>query len=239
MSDSKKGPLAKRPEILLIEDDPQIRRFLRAMLTAEDYRLYEAASGEDGQAQAAARTPDVVLLDLGLPDKDGVDVIRAIRNWSQMPILVISARTQEREKIEALDAGADDYITKPFAPGEVSARIRASLRRAASLDRNDPTQSVSFGDVTINLVARRVFVGGAEVHLTPNEYKLLQVLLRHAGKVITQRQLLKEVWGPEHLEEREYLRVFMSQLRHKLEADPAHPKHLITEPGVGYRLLTE
>jgi two-component system KDP operon response regulator KdpE len=239
VSDGKRAALAKRPEILLIEDDPQIRKFLRVMLTAEDYRFHESSSGEEGLAQAAARTPDVVLLDLGLPDTDGIDIIKKIRTWSQMPILVISARTQEREKIEALDAGADDYVSKPFAPGEVSARIRAALRRAASADKNDPSLTVEFGDVSVNLGARRVFVRGAEVHLTPNEYKLLQVLLKHSGKVITQRQLLNEVWGPEHLEEREYLRVFMSQLRHKLEADPAHPKYLITEPGVGYRLLTD
>jgi len=234
----KRASLAKRSEILLIEDDPQIRKFLRAMLLAEDYRLHESVTGEDGLAQAAARNPDLVLLDLGLPDKDGVEVIHEIRKWSQMPILVISARDQERDKIAALDAGADDYVTKPFAPGEVSARIRANLRRAAVLDKNEP-ETITFGNICVDWSARRVLVGGSEVHLTPNEYKLLQVLLRHNGKVLTQRQLLKEVWGPEHLDEREYLRVFMSQLRHKLEADPAHPRHLITEPGVGYRLLTE
>ena len=239
MTDTKKGPLATRAEILLIEDDPQIRKFLRAMLTAEDYRYHEAAAGQEGLAQAAARNPDLILLDLGLPDTDGIDVIREIRKWSQTPILIISARGQERDKIEALDAGADDYVSKPFAPGEVSARIRATLRRASILDTSNRADNVNFGNVSINAAARRVFVGGSEVHLTPNEYKLLQVLLRHAGKVLTQRQLLNEVWGPEHLDEREYLRVFMSQLRRKLEADPAHPKHLITEPGVGYRLLTE
>lgn len=237
--DGSKSPLASRPEILLIEDDPQIRKFLRAMLIAEEYRFYEATAGKDGLAQASARNPDLVLLDLGLPDKDGVDVIREIRKWSRMPILVISARGQERDKIEALDAGADDYVTKPFAPGEVSARIRASLRRAAVLDRNETSETIKFGNISVNVSARRVFVEDSEVHLTPNEYKLLQVLIRHGGKVITQRQLLNEVWGPEHLDEREYLRVFMSQLRHKLESDPAHPRHLITEPGVGYRLLTE
>jgi len=239
VSDHRKNPLAKRPEILLIEDDPQIRRFVKAMLTAEDYRLHEAAAGEDGIAQAAARNPDLVLLDLGLPDVDGIDVIREIRQWSQIPIVVLSARGQERDKIKALDAGADDYVSKPFAPGEVSARIRASLRRAAVLDKNDAAETVNFGNISVNLAARRVLVGGSEVHVTPNEYKLLQVLLRHAGKVVTQRQLLKLVWGPEHLEEPQYLRVFMGQLRRKLEADPAHPKHLITEPGIGYRLLTE
>jgi two-component system KDP operon response regulator KdpE len=235
----KKISLAKRPEILLIEDDPQIRKFLRAMLIAEDYRLYEAAAGHDGLAQAAARNPDLVLLDLGLPDKDGIQIIHEIRNWSRVPILVISARGHEKDKIDALDAGADDYVTKPFTSGEVSARIRAALRRAAVLDPDESSGTINFGNISVNLAARRVLVENSEVHLTPNEFKLLQVLLRHNGKVLTQRQLLNEVWGPEHLEEREYLRVFMSQLRHKLERDPAHPKHLITEPGVGYRLLTE
>jgi two-component system, OmpR family, KDP operon response regulator KdpE len=239
VTDARRPPLVKRPEILLIEDDPQIRKFLRAMLTSEDYRFYESASGRDGVAQSAARHPDLILLDLGLPDRDGIDIIREIRGWSRMPILVISARDRERDKVEALDAGADDYISKPFAPGEVSARIRAALRRAAVLDKDLVAETVAFGDVTIDVGARRVLRAGAEVHLTPNEYKLLQVLIRNAGKVLTQRHLLVEVWGPEHLEERAYLRVFMSQLRRKLEADPAHPKHLITEPGVGYRLILE
>lgn len=239
MKEGTRPPLAARPLILLIEDDPQIRKFLKAMLIAEDYRYFEASAGAEGLAQASARNPDLLLLDLGLPDKDGVELIREIRKWSRMPILVISARGQEPDKIEALDAGADDYVTKPFAPGEVSARIRATLRRASVLDKNESSDAVAFGNITVNLAARRVFVAGAEVHLTPNEYKLLQVLLKHNGRVLTQRQLLNEVWGPEHLEEREYLRVFMSQLRHKLEQDPAHPKYIITEPGVGYRLLAD
>jgi two-component system KDP operon response regulator KdpE len=239
VTDVRRSSLVKRPEILLIEDDPQIRKFLRVMLTSEDYRFYESVSGRDGVAQSAARHPDIILLDLGLPDRDGIGVIREIRSWSRVPILVISARDRERDKVDALDAGADDYISKPFAPGEVSARIRAALRRAAILDKDGGAQTVAFGDVTIDVGARRVLRGGSEVHLTPNEYKLLQVLIRNAGKVLTQRQLLIEVWGPEHLDESAYLRVFMSQLRRKLEADPAHPKHLITEPGVGYRLLVE
>src|SRR5262245_61878121 len=209
------------------------------MLTAEGYRFHEAVSGQDGIAQTSSRNPDLVLLDLGLPDKDGIHIIRELRTWTQIPIVVVSARGQERDKIEALDAGADDYVSKPFAPGEVLARIRASLRRAALLDRNAGAAAVNFGNITIDLAARRVFVAGAEVHLTPNEYKLLQILLRHAGKVVTQRQLLKEVWGPEHLNEPQYLRVFMGQLRHKLEADPTHPRYLITEVGIGYRLLIE
>src|SRR5262249_46005380 len=207
------------------------------MLTAEEYRLHEAEAGQQGIAQAAARNPDLILLDLGLPDRDGIEIIREIRKWSQMPILVISARGQEQDKIEALDAGADDYVAKPFAPGEVSARIRAALRRAAVLDKNEVSDTVNFGNISVNLAARRVLVARTEVHLTRNAYKLLQVLLRNAGKVLTQRQLLNEVWGPEHLDEREFLRVFMGQLRRKLEADPAHPRHFITEPGVGYRLL--
>jgi len=239
VDDNKKSHLATRPEILLIEDDPQIRKFLKAMLTAENYRFHEAVIAGDGIAQAAARHPDLILLDLGLPDKDGIDVIRDIRQWSHIPIVVLSARGQERDKIRALDAGADDYVSKPFQPGELSARIRASLRRSAILDLDDTAETVSFGNISVNLSARRVMVGGVEAHLTPNEYKLLQVLLHHAGKVVTHRQLLKEVWGPEHLDEPQYLRVFMGQLRRKLEADPAHPKHFITEPGIGYRLLTE
>jgi two-component system KDP operon response regulator KdpE len=239
VSESRKAALATRPEILLVEDDSQIRRFIKAMLTAEDYRLHEAISGEEGIAQASSRNPDLILLDLGLPDRDGLDVIREIRQWSHIPILVISARGQEQDKIKALDAGADDYVSKPFAPGEVSARIRASLRRAAVLDKNEAGETVEFGNISVNLAARRVLVGSSEVHLTPNEYKLLQVLLHHAGRVVTQRQLLKQVWGPEHVNEPQYLRVFMGQLRRKLEADPAHPTHFITEPGIGYRLLLE
>jgi two-component system KDP operon response regulator KdpE len=239
MSERKKTSLATRAEILLIEDDPQIRKFVKAMLTAEDYRLYEAVAAEDGVAQAASRSPDLILLDLGLPDRDGLQVIEQIRQWSHIPIVVLSARGGERDKIKALDAGADDYVSKPFAPGELSARIRASLRRAWLIEKEDSEGNLVFGNISVNLAARRVLVAGHDVHLTPNEYKLLQVLLRHAGRVVTQRQLLKEVWGPEHLEEPQYLRVFMGQLRHKLEADPAHPKHFITEPGIGYRLLTD
>jgi two-component system KDP operon response regulator KdpE len=239
VTDRAKPALAERPEILLIEDDPQIRKFLRAMLTAEDYRFREAINASEGLAQAASRKPDLVLLDLGLPDKDGVDVIREVRAWSQVPILIISARDREKDKIEALDAGADDYVMKPFAPGEVLARIRAALRRSTVLAKDMASSPLVFGSIAVDLAARQVFVNGSEVHLTPNEYKLLQVLVRHAGRVVTQRQLLNEVWGPEHLDQAQYLRVFMAQLRQKLEADPGHPKHFITETGVGYRLLTE
>ena len=224
-----------KPLILVIEDDPQIRRFLRATLAAEDYQFHEAVTAAEGIAQAAARQPDLVLLDLGLPDRDGLDVIREIRSWSQMPIVVLSARGQEKDKIDALDLGADDYVAKPFAVGELLARIRATLRRAAPLAPGvDPI--VRFGNVQADFEKRLITVGGQEVHLTPNEYKLLQVLTKHAGRVVTQRQLLNEVWGPQHTEQSQYLRVYVAQLRRKLEQDPARPRYLQTEPGVGYRL---
>lgn len=222
--------------ILIVEDDSQIRRFLRATLAAEGYAFHEALTAEEGVVQAASRQPDLVLLDLGLPDRDGLEVIRRVREWSQMPIVVVSARGQEKDKITALDLGADDYVSKPFAVGELLARIRAALRRAVTV----PEGSVfRFGGVEADLDNRLVKVDGQEVHLTPNEYKLLQVLIKHAGKVLTQRQLLNEVWGPNHTEQAQYLRVYVAQLRRKLERDPARPKHLQTEPGVGYRLVVE
>lgn len=226
------------PEILLIEDDPQIRRFLRPTLASENYRLHEAVTAEEGIAQAAARQPDVVLLDLGLPDLDGQKVIEAIRQWSAMPILVISARGQERDKIAALDAGADDYIPKPFATGELLARIRAALRRSARI-AGQPSTVFRAGSIEVDLEKRLVFVNGLAIHLTPIEFKLLQTMIRHAGRVVTQRQLLNEVWGPNHVEQSQYLRVYMGQLRRKLEADPARPRHFRTEPGVGYRFVAE
>ena len=225
-----------KPLILVIEDDPQIRRFLRATLAAEDYQFHEAVTAAEGIAQAAARQPDLVLLDLGLPDRDGLDVIREIRCWSQMPIVVLSARGQEKDKIDALDLGADDYVAKPFAVGELLARIRATLRRAAPLAPDGVDPIVRFGNVQADFEKRIITVGGQEVHLTPNEYKLLQVLIKHAGRVVTQRQLLNEVWGPQHTEQSQYLRVYVAQLRRKLEQDPARPRYLQTEPGIGYRL---
>lgn len=223
------------PQILVIEDDPQIRRFLRASLTADAYRLFEAETAEDGLAQAAARQPDLIVLDLGLPDADGLEVIRKVRAWSQLPIIVLSARGQERVKIEALDAGADDFVSKPFAIGELIARMRAALRRSSVIS----TEGSIFraGRIDVDLEKRLVLVAGEEVHLTPIEFKLLRTLIRHAGRVITQRQLLAEVWGPNHTEQAQYLRVYMAQLRRKLELNPAQPKHLLTEPGVGYRLV--
>jgi two-component system KDP operon response regulator KdpE len=226
-----------KPYILIVEDDSQIRRFLRATLTAEGYLYHEAVTAEDGIAQAEARRPDLIVLDLGLPDHDGLEVIRRVRESSQVPIVVLSARGQETDKISALDLGADDYVAKPFGVGELLARIRAALRRSAPLTEEGTI--CRFGRVEIDLDRRLVKFDGEEVHLTPNEYKLLQVLIKYPGKVLTQRQLLNEVWGPNHLDQAQYLRVYIAQLRRKLECDPARPKHLQTEPGVGYRLIVE
>lgn len=231
--------MSSAPEILIVEDDPQIRRFLRAAFSAEQYRFHEAITAEDGIAQAAARQPDLIVLDLGLPDRDGLEVIRQVRESTQTPIIVLSARGQEKDKIAALDSGADDFVGKPFAVGELLARVRAALRRSATISTAGAGQVFRAGDIVVDLGRRVVVVRGAEVHLTPIEYKLLQTLIRHAGKVITQRQLLIEVWGPQHSEQAQYLRVYMAQLRRKLEADPARPRHFMTEPGVGYRFVQE
>ena len=225
--------------VLLIEDDAQIRRFLRATLASQGYRLIEAMTGEEGLSLAASRQPDLIILDLGLPDLDGLAVARRIRQWGSVPILVLSARGQERDKVAALDAGADDYVTKPFGVGELVARMRVALRHAArgGLGKEEPVFSV--GELRVDLARRQVFLGGEEVHLTPIEHKLLAVLVRNAGKVVTQRQLLTEVWGPAFEEQGHYLRVFMRQLRQKLESTPARPRYFRTEPGVGYRLVDE
>lgn len=225
-----------QPEILLIEDDPQIRRFLRASLPAQGYRLREAETASEGYVQSSSHTPDLILLDLGLPDGDGLSLIPRIRAFSVAPIIVLSARGQEKDKIAALDAGADDFVSKPFAMGELQARIRAALRRAAPAP---PASAMRIGEIEIDFTARRARRGGEEIHLTPIEFKLLQLFVRHAGKVITQRQLLAEVWGPQHVEEAQYLRVYVGQLRRKLEPDPARPRYLLTETGVGYRLMVE
>jgi two-component system KDP operon response regulator KdpE len=224
--------------LVVIEDDPQIRRFLRTGLSAEPFRIFEAETGKDGLVEAATRKPDLIVLDLGLPDVDGVDVVTRLREWYTRPIIILSARSNEQEKIKALDAGADDYLTKPFGIGELMARIRVALRRATREDQSGETVFV-FGDVKVDLAARRVFRSDAEVHLTPNEYRLLTTLIRHAGKVCTHRQLLAEVWGPSHVEHGHYLRIYMAQLRHKLEDDPTNPRFLRTEVGVGYRLLVD
>ena len=226
------------PEILIVEDDPQIRRFLRATLAAEQYRYHEALTAAEGLAQANARQPDLILLDLGLPDQDGLEVIRALRVTSQTPIIVLSARGQEKDKVDALDLGADDFVSKPFAVGELLARIRAALRRAATIRDGSEGTVFRAGSLLVDLNGRIVRVDEVEIHLTPIEFRLLETLVRHAGKLVTQRQLLIEVWGPQHSEQAQYLRVYMAQLRRKLEADPARPRHLRTEPGVGYRLVT-
>jgi two-component system KDP operon response regulator KdpE len=221
---------------LLVEDEPQIRRFVRSALEEEGWRVYEAETIKRGLIEAGTRKPDLIILDLGLPDGDGMDLIRDAREWSSVPIIVLSARVNESDKILALDAGADDYLTKPFGAGELLARIRAALRR-----RNqsviDDHGIVCFGDVVVDVNARSVTKAGAVVHVTPTEYRLLMVLLKNAGKVITNPQLLRDVWGPSHVESGHYLRVYMSHLRRKLEDDPTQPKHLITETAVGYRLL--
>ena len=224
------------PTVLVIEDEAQIRRFLRATLTANGYQLLEATTAQEGLVQAATRQPEVVILDLGLPDLDGLEVTRRLREWTTVPIIVLSARGQESDKVTALDAGADDYLTKPFSVGELLARLRVALRDAArtAQESGDPTFAV--GDLRVDLARRQVYIAEQQVHLTPIEYKLLTTLVRYAGRVVTHRQMLQEGWGPGHTEASHYLRVYMGQLRHKLEADPARPRYLVTEPGVGYRL---
>lgn len=224
------------PLILVIEDEVQMRRFLRASLTSNGYQVVETDTAADGLAQAAGRNPDLVLLDLGLPDQDGLVVTQRLREWAKTPIIVISARGREEDKIQALDAGADDYLTKPFGVGELLARIRVALRNAARGELG--TSQFSVGELKVDLVRRQVLVSGQEVHLTPIEYKLLATLVKHAGRVITHRQLLREVWGPQSSDQTQYLRVYMGQLRHKLEKNPSRPQFLTTEPGVGYRLKT-
>jgi two-component system, OmpR family, KDP operon response regulator KdpE len=227
------------PIVVLIEDEPQIRRFLRATLAGEGYRLFEATTGADGLVQAGSRQPDVVIVDLGLPDMDGVVVIRRLREWSAVPVIVLSARGQERDKVTALDAGADDYVSKPFAAGELLARIRVALRHAAGASHEGDEAPFRVGSLAVDLYRRQVAVAGVEVRLTPIEYRLLATLVAHAGKVLTHQQLLREVWGPNHSEQAHYVRVYMAHLRGKLEAEPARPRYLRTEPGVGYRLVVD
>ena len=224
--------------ILLVEDDAEIRRFVRQTLVAEGYTVHEAETQQRGLIEAGTRKPDLLILDLGLPDGDGIDLIRDLRGWSAMPVIVLSARVAEDDKVAALDAGADDYLTKPFGVGELLARVRAALRRRA-VPGATPTTTVRFGDVEFNLIDRRVTRAGEHVHLTPIEYRLAALLLSHDGKVLTQRQLLREVWGPGATLHNHYLRIYMGHLRQKLEADPARPRHLITETGVGYRFVSD
>jgi two-component system KDP operon response regulator KdpE len=225
--------------VLVVEDEPQVLRFLRASLSAHGYRLVEATTGEQALVEAATRTPDLVLLDLGLPDVDGVEVARRLREWSAVPIIVISARGQEGDKIRALDAGADDYLTKPFGVGELLARMRVALRHASRIAAGLGESAFETGELRVDLAARRVFRKGEEVRLTRTEFNLLATLAKHAGKVVTHRQLLQEVWGPGSTGQSHYLRVYMGQLRHKLEEDAARPRYLVTETGVGYRLAAD
>lgn len=225
--------------ILAIEDEVPILRFLRAVLTSPNYKLIEAQNGKEGLAMAGSHNPELVLLDLGLPDQDGLEVLKQLREWNQAPVIVVSARGQEKDKISALDAGADDYLTKPFNTGELQARIRACLRRNLRTSSEHSEPVFVTGGLKVDLERRQVFVDGKEIHLTPIEYKLLGELIRHAGKVLTHNHLLKTVWGPSHEEESHYLRVFVGQLRKKLEVEPARPKYLMTETGVGYRLKAD
>ena len=225
------------PSLLIVEDETQMRRFLRASLVSNGYQVFEAETGADGLAQAASRNPDLILLDLGLPDQDGLTVTESLRQWAKMPIVVLSARGKEEDKIKALDAGADDYLTKPFGIGELLARIRVALRHSARSESG--ASQFAMGDVKVDLARRQVTKADVEVHLTPIEYKLLGTLIKYEGRVITHRQLLREVWGPNSSEQTQYLRVYMGQLRHKLEQNPSRPRYLTTEPGVGYRLRTE
>jgi two-component system, OmpR family, KDP operon response regulator KdpE len=222
--------------ILLIEDEPQMQRFLRIVLQGQGYRFIEAQTGQEGLVQAATRSPDIILLDLGLPDIDGLEVTRRLREWSDIPIIVLSAREQEQDKIKALDAGADDYLTKPFGAGELLARIRVAIRHKVMRQSTTGEPVFILDNLRVDMSRRQVFLNEQEVHLTPIEYKLLTVLIQNAGKVVTHNQLLKEAWGPSYTKETQYLRVYMTQLRHKLELDPARPRFLINEPGIGYRL---
>ena len=221
--------------LLAIEDDPQIRRFLAAALEAHGHQLATAGTGTEGLRLAAARQPDIVIVDLGLPDISGLDVIRRLREWYTRPILVLSARSQESDKVAALDLGADDYLTKPFGIGELMARLRVAQRHLAGRE-GKPEPRIELGPLVIDLAARRVLRDGADVHLTPIEYDLLALLARHQGKVLTHRQLLREVWGAGHVESPHYLRIYMRSLRQKIEPEPAQPRYLLTEVGVGYRL---
>ena len=227
------------PTVLIIDDEPQILRFLEPALQREDWRVVGAQSGREALVQASTRAPDVILLDLGLPDMEGLEVLKRLREWSAVPIIILSARGEEAVKVQALDNGADDYLTKPFSVAELLARLRVALRNAARREAADGSPEFSTGGLRVDLLRRQVWIGKNEVHLTPLEYKLLCVLVKHAGRVLTHQFLMREVWGEAYLQETHYLRIYMRQLRHKLEVDPARPQYLQTEPGVGYRLREE
>jgi two-component system KDP operon response regulator KdpE len=224
------------PLVLLVEDEPQMRRFLRASLTSHGFRLLEAATAAEAITLATGHNPEIILLDLGLPDGDGIDLTRRLREWSRVPVLVISARGRESDKVEALDAGADDYLTKPFGVNELLARMRVALRHSQQRAGSAPAPVLSFGTLLIDMGRREVTVDGQQTHLTPTEYRLLTLLAQNAGKVLTHRQILKEVWGPAYATQAHYVRVHMAELRKKIEPDPARPRWLVTEPGVGYRM---
>ncbi|UYA59516.1 two-component system response regulator KdpE [Pectobacterium colocasium] len=221
--------------ILIVEDEKEIRRFVRQALEGEGCRVFDAETMQRGLLEAATRKPDLIILDLGLPDGDGIDYIRDLRQWSSLPVIVLSARTDEQDKIDALDAGADDYLTKPFGIGELLARLRVALRRHSNTQQETPL--VSFGNITVDLLNRQVNRDDQELHLTPIEFRLLATLLANPGKVLTQRQLLTQVWGPNAVEHSHYLRIYMGHLRQKLESDPARPRHLLTETAIGYRFM--
>jgi len=227
------------PVIIVIEDEPDIRRFLRAALLSSGYRLVEATTGQEGLQAAETRQPDLIILDLGLPDMDGLEVIRQLRAWTAVPIIVLSAKGQETVKVAALDAGADDYIAKPFGVSELLARMRVSLRHADRSAQGGATPVFVTGDLQVDFAQRRVRVKGKDVHLTPIEYRLLTTLAKHAGKVLTRNQFFMEVWGRAYADQVHYLHVHMAQLRRKLESNPTRPRYLLTEPGVGYRLVGE
>ncbi|AMO83887.1 MAG: two-component system response regulator KdpE [Enterobacterales bacterium] len=221
--------------VLIVEDEKEIRRFVRSALENEGWRVFDADTLQRGLIEAGTRKPDLIILDLGLPDGDGLDFIRDLRQWSSIPVIVLSARSEESDKVLALDAGADDYLSKPFGVAELLARVRVSLRRHAQQNQESPL--IQFSDVEVDLINRRVSRAGEDLHLTPLEFRLLTELIANAGKVLTQRQLLSTVWGPNYVEHSHYLRIYMGHLRQKLEAEPARPKHLLTETGVGYRFM--
>jgi two-component system, OmpR family, KDP operon response regulator KdpE len=226
--------MKNQPRIMVLDDELPIRRFLRASLTSHGYDVLDAEAGEEAIRLATIERPDVMIVDLGLPDIDGIEVIRRIREWSDVPIIVLSVREREDDKIEALDSGADDYVTKPFGMGELLARIRTALRHKTQAESEEP--QVQIGDLIVDLARRTVSVDCTPVKLTPKEYDLLRILANHVGRVCTQRKLLEEVWGPSHVRHTHYLRIYMQQIRRKIERNPAHPQYIVTEPGVGYRL---
>jgi two-component system, OmpR family, KDP operon response regulator KdpE len=234
--DASADASAPRPTILVIEDEPPLQRFLRVTLESHRYNVIEATTGLSGIRHAANDQPDLIILDLGLPDIDGIEVTRQIRGWSAIPIIVVSARGKEQDKVVALDAGADDYLTKPFGVDELLARVRVAMRHLAIAKQETGESTFDSGDLHVDLARREVAVGGRAVHLTPNEYRLLTVLIKNAGRVMTHRQLLREVWGPGSAEQSHYVRVYVNQLRQKIETDAARPRHILTETGVGYRL---